>query len=230
MQMKAWSPFTPALSQALTNEQLVERVLSGDAAPFELLIRRNNGRVYRAVRSLLRTESEIEDVMQAVYVLAYAKLASFRGEARFSTWLTRIAMNETLGRLRQDRRHPAVSLTLVADADVALDESGVQTPEADCSQRELALLLEAAVDDLPELYRVVFVLREVEGMDTAEAAAALGVSEDVVKTRLSRARGVLRDKLEGMVGGAVSDAFGFHATRCDRVVEGTMALIGSFFA
>lgn len=219
---KACAPLTPAPPETLTNEQLVERVLSGDMAPFGWLIRRNNPRVYRAIRSLLRTESEIEDVMQTVYVLAYSKLGSFRGDASFSTWLTRIALNEALGRLRRDRRHSVVSLTLVADTDVVRDDSSAPTPEASCSQRELAALLETAVDDLPELYRVVFVLREVDGMGTAETAAVLDVSEDVVKTRLSRARALLRDKLDVLIGGTVSDAFGFHATRCQRVVQGTL--------
>lgn len=222
MPPKPWAPLSPAPPEALTNEQLVERVLGGDVAPFEWLIRRNNPRVYRAIRSLLRAESEIEDVMQAVYVLAYSKLGSFRGDSSFSTWLTRIALNEALGRLRHDRRHSAVSLTLIADTEVVSDDLGAPTPEASCSQRELAALVEAAVDDLPDLYRVVFVLREVDGMGTAETAAALEVSEDVVKTRLSRARALLRDKLDVLAGGTVSDAFGFHATRCHRVVQGTL--------
>jgi len=222
MLTKARPPLTPAPPETLTNEQLVERVLSGDLAPFEWLIRRNNPLVFRAIRSLLRTESEIEDVMQAVYVLAYSKLGSFRGDASFSTWLTRIALNEALARLRHDRRRSAVSLTLMANAELVIDDLHAQTPEASCSQRELAALLETAVDELPDLYRVVFVLREVDGMGTAEAAAVLEVSEDVVKTRLSRARALLREKLDVLVGGAASDAFGFHATRCNRVVEDTL--------
>src|SRR4051794_6692871 len=175
MQTKAAVALTPLPPETSTNEELVERVLNGDTVPFEWLIRRNNPRVYRVIRALLRTESEIEDVMQAVYVLAYSKLGSFRGEASFSTWLTRIALNETLARLRHRRRHSAVSSKLMADADVVVDELGAQTPEATCSQRELAALLEAAIDDLPDLYRVVFMLREVDGMATAEAAAALDV-------------------------------------------------------
>jgi RNA polymerase sigma-70 factor (ECF subfamily) len=214
-----------AVPQTPTNEELVERVLNGETSLFELLIRRNNPRVYHAVRSLLRREIEIEDVMQAAYVVAYSKLDSFRGDARFSTWLTRIALNEAFARLRHDRRHAAVSLGVVADAELVSSDSVTQSPEADCGRREIAALLEAAIDDLPELYRVVFMLREVDGMATAEAAAALGVSEDVVKTRLLRARGVLRDKLDGLLGGTASEAFGFHLTRCRRVLEGTMRQI-----
>jgi RNA polymerase sigma-70 factor (ECF subfamily) len=226
MQTKAAVALTPLPPETSTNEELVERVLNGDTVPFEWLIRRNNPRVYRVIRALLRTESEIEDVMQAVYVSAYFKLGSFRGEASFSTWLTRIALNETLARLRHRRRHSAVSSKLLADADIVVDERGAPTPEATCSQRELAALLEAAIDDLPDLYRVVFMLREVDGMATAEAAIALDVSEDVVKTRLSRARALLRDKLDVLVGGAVSDAFGFQAPRCNRVVQATLRQLG----
>jgi len=127
-------------------------------------------------------------------VLAYSKLGSFRGDASFSTWLTRIALNEALRRLRHERRHSAVSLAL--SADVVIDDFAAQTPEANYSQRELAALLEAVIAELPDLYRVVFVLREVQSLATAEAAAALEVSEDVVKTRLSRARALLRAKLD----------------------------------
>jgi RNA polymerase sigma-70 factor (ECF subfamily) len=164
--------------------------------------------------------------MQATYVLAYSKLRSFRGAARFSTWLTQIALNEALGRLRQKQRHRSVSLTVVEEpamSSVFLPE----TPEAHASRRELAGLLERAVESLPELYRVVFVLREIEGMDTAETALALEVSEDVIKTRLSRARALLRVNLEALVGAAAADAFGFHAVRCNRVVANVMQTIAT---
>jgi RNA polymerase sigma-70 factor (ECF subfamily) len=216
-----------ARGHTLTDEQLVERVLSGDVALFEILMRRNNTRVYRAIRSLLRNESEVEDAMQAAYVLAYAKLGSFRGAARFSTWLTQVAVNEALGRLRHGRRHPSVSLTVVEEPPMSSITEPAQTPEDQASRRELAAILERAVDSLPELYRIVFVLREIEGMDTEETASALGVSEDVVKTRLSRARAALRDNLEKLVGTAAVDAFGFHASRCDRMVANVMPAVGS---
>jgi RNA polymerase sigma-70 factor (ECF subfamily) len=210
-----------------TDEQIVERVLAGDVALFEILMRRNNTRVYRAIRSLLRDEAEVEDAMQAAYVLAYAKLGSFRGAARFSTWLTQIAVNEALGRLRHGRRHPSVSLTVVEEPPMSSVREPPQTPEDQASRRELAAILERAVDSLPELYRAVFVLREIEGMDTAETALALEVSEDVVKTRLSRGRAALRENLEKLVGSATADAFGFHASRCDRVVANVLRAVGS---
>lgn len=209
-------------SDSLADEQIVQRVLDGDVALFEILMRRNNTRVYRAVRSVLRDEAEVEDAMQATYVLAYSKLDAFRGEARFSTWLTQIALNEALGRRRGDRRHPSVSLSIVEETAMASTAAPPPTPEAQASRRELAELLERAVDSLPDLYRVVFVLREIEGMNTAETAAALEVTEEVVKTRLSRARATLRQSIEKLLGAAASGAFGFHATRCDRIVTAVM--------
>lgn len=223
MPPSAQPPLPLAFAQKLTDEQLVQRIRSGDAALFEVLMRRNNTRLYRTLRALLRNEAEIEDAMQAVYVLAYSKLGTFRGDAQLSTWLTQIAVNEALGRLRHDRRHPALSLAVVPEPDLPSNPPSMETPEAQVSQRELAAILEAAVDALPDLYRVTFMLREIEGMDTTQTAQALGVNEDVVKKRLSRARALLRSHVEAMFGSALSEAFGFHALRCDRVVEAVMA-------
>lgn len=213
-------PVKPRATE-LTDEMLVERVLAGEVLLFEVLMRRNNGRVYRTVRALIRDEEETEDVMQAAYLRAYANLSSFRGTARFSTWLAQIAYNEALGRLRSLRRHPALRLADLQD-DLMPTSPNTPSPEASAEHRELAELLERAVDALPELYRTVFMLRQVEGLDTAETAQVLSVSEEVVKTRLSRARATLRDWLEKMVGAGAEEAFAFHAPRCDRVVSGVM--------
>jgi RNA polymerase sigma-70 factor (ECF subfamily) len=226
MPPKTHAPLPLAYAQRLTDEQLVQRVRSGDLALFEVLMRRNNTRLYRTLRSLLHNEAEIEDAMQAAYVLAYSKLGTFRGDAQLSTWLTQIALNEALGRLRRDRRHPALSLAAVPEPELPSSAASQQTPESQVHRKELAAILETAVDALPDLYRVTFMLREVEGMDTTQAAQVLGVSEDVVKKRLSRARALLRSHVEEMFGGALSDAFGFHALRCDRVVEAVLARIG----
>lgn len=225
MPAQAPIPLTNALAQKLTDEQLVERVCSGDVALFEVLMRRNNTRLYRTLRSLLKNEAEIEDAMQAVYVLAYSKLNSFRGDAQLDTWLTQIALNEALGRLRRDRRHPVLNLSSIPEPELSPGDSAEQTPEAQVNRRELAAILEAAVDELPDLYRITFMLREVDGMDTTQTAQVLGVSEDVVKKRLSRARGLLRTQVEEMFGSAVRDVFGFHAARCDQLVEAVMARI-----
>ncbi|HVR18648.1 MAG TPA: RNA polymerase sigma factor [Polyangiaceae bacterium] len=227
MQPQAQPPLPLAIAAKLTDEQLVQRIRSGDIALFEVLMRRNNTRLYRTLRSLLRNEAEIEDAMQAVYVIAYSKLGSFRGDAQLSTWLTQIALNEALGRLRHDRRHPALSLAAVPEPELPIGAPSVHTPEAHVNRRELAAILEEAVDALPELYRVTFMLREIDGMDTTQAAQALGVSEDVVKKRLSRARALLRAHVQKLFGSALPEAFGFHAVRCDRIVEAVMERLGT---
>jgi RNA polymerase sigma-70 factor (ECF subfamily) len=212
-----------AQAETLTDEQVVERVVQGDTALFEILMRRNNTRIYRTVRAVLRDETEVEDAMQAAYLLAYSSLRSFRGGARFSTWLTRIALNEALGRVRREQRAPTHPDRMQEAAMSFASEP--PTPELQAQRREMATVVERAVDELPEIYRVVFILREVDGMDTAETAAALDLGEDAVKTRLSRARAALRDSLDRMVGSAAVEAFGFHAVRCDRVVAQVMRQI-----
>jgi RNA polymerase sigma-70 factor (ECF subfamily) len=209
---------------APSDAEVVRRVLAGERALFEILMRRHNQRLYRTIRAILRDEAEVEDAMQQAYVSAYAHLAQFAGDASFSTWLTRIAVNEALGRLR--RRAPLASLDETPETQVMSFDPSRDDPELRVARREASELLEAAVDELPAGYRTVFMLREVEGLSTAETAAALGVSEDVVKVRLHRARGALREALFERVGGAAREAFPFYAPRCDRVVAGVMARIG----
>jgi RNA polymerase sigma-70 factor (ECF subfamily) len=204
-----------AAARSLPDEEIVRRVRGGELALYELLMRRHNRTVYRAIRSLLHDEAEVEDAMQQAYVSAYAKLDAFRGDARFSTWLVAVALNEARGRLR--RR------TLHAVHDDALEPSAPPTPESEAAMREFVGAVERAVERLPDAYRTVFVLREVEGLDTAATAAALEVSEEVVKTRLHRARAMLRDLLAQDLDRATTQAFQFHAPRCDRVVAGVLA-------
>lgn len=220
-------PIQPALERAadpLSDEEVVERVRGGDTAFFEVLMRRNNQRLFRAVRAVLRDESEAEDVMQQAYLSAFAHLDQFAGAARFSTWLLRIGVNEALGRLRQRHRHlEAIEREDEDDPEPLPAEAEMPTPEERAADRELAELLEGIVDGLPRTYREVFVLRLVEGMDTAETAAVLDLGEDVVKQRLHRARLMVQASLEARVGAAASTAFEFKAPRCDRVVAAVMA-------
>jgi RNA polymerase sigma-70 factor (ECF subfamily) len=220
----------PTVSQTanadLTDEQLVARVLQGEQLLFELLIRRNNPHVYRVVRSIIRDEAEVEDVMQSAFLRAYASLSSFKGNARFSTWLRQIAYNEALGRLRSAKRHPAMRLVDAEEQHMSPVHS-TPTPENSAARSELRSLLERAADELPEIYRTTFILRDVDGVDTADAAEILGVTDDVVKTRLSRARAMLRVRIEELVGAAASEAFGFHAVRCDRIVRGVMSQLSA---
>ncbi len=214
----------PLPDATLPDEAIVRRVVAGETALFELLMRRNNPRVYRAIRSILRDEDEVEDAMQDAYVSAFRHLGSFEHGARFSTWLVRIALNEALGHLRRRRR--LVPLDAATAEEPPMPPPPEPTPEDEGARHELARLLEREIDALPELYRTAVVLRDVQGMSTAEAAEALGADEDAVKTRLHRARVMLRERLAARAVEGLSAAFPFHAPRCDRVVAGVMARIG----
>ncbi|HXW03786.1 MAG TPA: RNA polymerase sigma factor [Vicinamibacterales bacterium] len=209
----------------LTDEQVVGQVLAGQTSLFEVLMRRNNERVYRAARAIVKDEREAEDVMQQAYVNAYSHLRQFDGRARFSTWLTRIAVHEALGRVRRRRRDVAFDPQERAVLEFPMPSTSTPDPERQAFSQELARLLEEAIDRLPGGTREVFMLRQVEGMDTSEVAEVLEVSEDVVKTRLSRARAALRRDLSERAGIASPAAFRFLRPRCDRVVAAVLARI-----
>jgi RNA polymerase sigma-70 factor (ECF subfamily) len=210
----------------LTDEQVVAQVLGGQTALFELLMRRYNERVYRVARSMIRDEQEAEDVMQQAYVNAYAHLRQFNGKSLFSTWLTRIAINEALARLRRQRRYEPFDDQSCTGEHLMAQHPHVD-PEQQTQTRELHALLEWAIDGLPDGAREVFVLREVEGLSTLEVADLLGVSQDAVKTRLSRARAALRRALLARTGPSAADVFRFHRPRCDRVVALVLARIAA---
>jgi RNA polymerase sigma-70 factor, ECF subfamily len=203
----------------LPDAEVVDRVRAGERGLFEVLVRRHDRRVYRAVRAILRDEDEVEDAMQQAWVQAYRHLAAFQGSAAFSTWVVRIAVNEALQRLRRAGPPTAVA----APEEEAM--SATADPEERAGARELVRLLERAVDDLPPHQRLVFVLREVEGLSTAEAADALGIAEDAAKVRLHRARLTLRRTLREALGEAAAEAFPFQAPRCDRVVARVLEAI-----
>lgn len=191
----------------LADEEIIERVLRGETALFELIVRRYNQRLFRAVRAILRDDDAAEDAMQEAYLHAFAKLGQFAGEAKFSTWLTKIAVYEALGRLRRARPHEELAEAMDRKDD----------PERSAYGRELESALEAAVDALPPLYRSVFVMRELEEMSVAETADCLGITEDSVKTRLHRARALLRGRLDRAIGKAAQRAFPFLGYRCNRM-------------
>jgi RNA polymerase sigma-70 factor (ECF subfamily) len=206
----------------LPDAEVVRRVRAGEPALFEVLMRRYNQRVYRTIRSLLRDDHECEDAMQQAWLSAYAHLDQFEGAAAFSTWLTRIAMNEALARVRQKSRLTPVE-ELPEEEDTM--RSAPQDPEGRAADRELGRMVEEAVDELPDHYRTVFMLREIEGMSTADSAGALGVSEEVVKVRLHRAKLQLRDLLYARAGAASQNAFTFLGWRCDRMVANVLGRI-----
>jgi RNA polymerase sigma-70 factor (ECF subfamily) len=188
-------------------------------------MRRHNERVYRAARAIVRDEKEAEDVMQQGYVNAYTHLRQFNGQARFSTWLTRIVVNEALARVRRQGRYEAFDDEFPKVERFMAMNPNHDNPERQAFSGELRGLLEWAIDRLPDGAREVFVLREVEGLSTAEVAESLGVSEDVVKTRLSRARAALRRGLLERTGATTPDVFRFYRPRCDRVVALVLARI-----
>lgn len=216
----------PIRGSELPDDAVIERVLAGETALYELLVRRYNQRVYRAVRSVLRDDTEAEDVMQDAYVRAYQHLAQFEHRAAFSTWITRIAVHEALARLQKAHRTTALENENEA-GEFAAFGSGVLNPEEALSSHETQALLEQVIMALPGEYRTVVILRDVEEMNTAETAAALELSEDAVKVRLHRARAMLRKELYARAGATSSAAFQFHASRCDRVAAGVAAKLGA---
>jgi len=216
---------------ALPDEEIVRRVRAGDSALFEILMRRHNQRVYRVVRAVLKDEADVEDVMQQAYINAFTHLHQFEDRSQFSTWLIRIALHEAFGRRRKMQR---------AETTTARNRSGVDddrgefmealtSPEADPERRayaqELHRVLEAAVDTLPEGYRTVFMLRDIEGLSTSETGQGLGLGDEAVKTRLHRARAMIRRAVTARIGEVAPGAFQFHAPRCDRVVSAVLAHI-----
>ncbi|HKD26917.1 MAG TPA: RNA polymerase sigma factor, partial [Xanthobacteraceae bacterium] len=186
---------------ALGDAQLVQLALQRDSGAFRLIMRRHNRRLYRVARAVTRDDNEAEDVVQEAYCLAFANLSRFRGDSSLASWLTRIALNEALGRLR--RRRPTVELSTL-DAE-SQDEMRIISfplttanadPERAVAQREIRRLMERAIDDLPETFRMVFVMREIEELSVEETADFLGIPQATVKTRLHRAHRLLRQTLD----------------------------------
>lgn len=209
----------------LSDDDLLSRILAGEHDLFELVMRRHNQRLYRVARAIVGDDAEIEDILQQAYLNAFAHLRQFEARARLSTWLTRIVINEACARQKK-RRQFAVSVPADASQGAAYSlaeqvESTLPSPEHQAYAGELSRELERAVDELPEQYRVVFMLRDVEGMSTAETGTALDLGDEAVKTRLHRARAMLRRAVAERVGHSVAP-FNFHASRCDRVVAVVM--------
>ena len=207
------------MSLQMSDEDLVQAVRGGNHACFEVLMRRYNQRLYRVARSIIHNDDEAEDVMQQAYINAYLHLGQFEERAKFSTWLTRITIHEALSRVRKAGRllqleHRGEGGESVTDRIT----SPGQDPEQAAYSGELAREIEGAVAELPDVFRGVFMLRDVEGLSTLETAECLGLNEDTVKTRLHRARAILRRALTARMGDAAATAFQFHAPRCDRVV------------
>jgi RNA polymerase sigma-70 factor, ECF subfamily len=202
-----------------TDEQIVERVLAGETELYEIIMRRYNQRLYRVVISILRNDDETEDTLQDAYVRAYQHLRQFEGRAAFSTWLTRIAVHEALARLRKRSRVKPLSND-GNEREIPLNPGDTPIdPEQRTSNAELVRILEEAVLRLPEQYRTVLMMRDVEELSTSETAAALNLTEENVKVRLHRSRVLLRRDLFSRLKITVKDAFPFMGERCDRLVK-----------
>ncbi|MEO8905693.1 MAG: RNA polymerase sigma factor [Polyangiaceae bacterium] len=211
-------------SLGLTDPQVIARVRGGEPWCFEILMRRHNRRVFRAVRAILKRDAEAEDVMQEAYVRAYEHLPEFRQDATFSTWLTRIAVNEALARLRRERRFQPHEPNTEEPALMSADTQ--PSPEQLANARELRVVLEQAIDALPDEFRAVFMLRAVEQMTGLETAECLGIPEETVKTRLHRARLRLQEIVVGSLNANCEKAYEFQISRCDRVVNRVLHRLG----
>jgi RNA polymerase sigma-70 factor (ECF subfamily) len=206
----------------VADEVIVGRVLEGDLAAFELIMRRYNQRIFRIVRSMIADDSECEDILQETYLSAFQHLRQFAGQAKFSTWLTRIAVHAAIARRQRLARSTSIDFSDPANVAVVpfTRRAGA---EREASLKELGMALNGVIDSLPEELRTVFALRVVEGLDTAETASCLELSEANVKVRLHRARALLRTRLDAELGADVRELYQFGNERCDRIVNAVLA-------
>ena len=219
----------PAAPSPGDDAELVSRIAHADHGAFETLMRRHNGKLFRVARSILRNDTEAEDALQDAYLDAYRHMGDFRGGSHVATWLTRIVINHALMRLRKQKRDRVVvpfgdqdhTEAQKTEADVADDSS--ESPSGATLRAEIRRMLERRIDELPLAFRTVFVMREVEDMTVEETAECLGIPESTVRTRLFRARGLLREALARDMDSATVDVFGFAGARCDRIVAGVLA-------
>ena len=212
----------------LDEAELVRLAQAGDGEAFRAIMQRGNQRLFRVARGVVRDDGEAEDVLQEAYVRAFAAIGGFRGEAGVMTWLTRIVLNEARGRLR--KRRPMVGLEQIeaAQMDGAQvipfpNAFGSTSPEADAARAQIRGLIEHAVDDLPEAFRIVFIMRDIEECSIEETAANLDLKPETVKTRLHRARRLLREALDARLANTMAEAFPFMGARCYRITEAVLA-------
>ena len=223
------APIKALASAAPDDAELVRRALSRDEAAVRTIMQANNRRLYRLARGILRNDTEAEDVVQDTYVRAFTHLEQFRGDSNLSTWLSRIAMNEALGRLRRQR--PGVEWSELEKSApqaqiIPFPLASSDDPEKSMAQREIRDVVEHAIDELPEPFRLVFITRVIEGMNVEETAEILGLKPETVKTRLHRARNLLRDNVERKIGPVVMEAFPFAGRRCERLTEAVLTRLG----
>ncbi|ADV13771.1 RNA polymerase sigma factor [Mesorhizobium ciceri] len=215
-----------AVPSAVPGEmQLVHRALARDGDAFRTIIKTHNQRLYRIARGVVRNDSEAEDIVQEAYVKAFAHLDAFRGDSSLATWLSRIVINEALGRLRKRRKTVALPENPQAEI-IRFPLNPSDDPERTMAQRQILQLVEQATDSLPDVYRTVFVARVIEGLSIEETADLLGVRPQTVKTRLHRARALVRKALDDQIGPVLLDAFPFAGRRCERLTSAVMRRLG----
>jgi RNA polymerase sigma-70 factor, ECF subfamily len=225
---KAYSPQVAATGAA--DAELIQRARSRDETAVRSIMQANNRRLYRIARGILRNDSEAEDVVQETYVRAFTHLESFRGDSSLATWLARIAMNEALGRLRRQRA--GVEWTSLPEGTIEAQiiqfphSAASEDPEKSMAQRQIQNVVEHAIDELPDPFRVVFITRVIEGMNVEETAEILQLKPETVKTRLHRARTMLRDNVEKKIGPVVMEAFPFAGRRCERLTQAVLKRLG----
>ena len=212
----------------LSDLDLATAIKRGDANAFTLLMRRFNRPLYRVARSVVKDDSEAEDVLQDAYLQAYRNISAYRGDASMRTWLTRIVVNEAIARSRKTaRRASVIELSGAVDdpgaGDAGMDESGFPEPEKAAMRFQVRKVLEKNIDALPDIFRTVFVLRALEEMTVEEVAESLGIPEATVRTRFFRARSMLRHSLSQQIDFAFEDAFSFDGAKCDRIVAAVLA-------
>jgi RNA polymerase sigma-70 factor, ECF subfamily len=216
---------TAVPSVASVEMQLVRRALAREGDAFRTIIKMHNQRLYRIARGVVRNDSEAEDIVQEAYVRAFAHLDAFRGDSSLATWLSRIVINEALGRLRKRRRTVAMPENPQAEI-IRFPLNPSDDPERTMAQRQILQLVERATDSLPDVYRTVFVARVIEGLSIEETADLLGVRPQTVKTRLHRARALVRKALDDQIGPVLLDAFPFAGRRCERLTSAVMRRLG----
>ncbi|RTM09970.1 MAG: RNA polymerase sigma factor [Hyphomicrobiales bacterium] len=205
--------------------ELARRAMARDGAAFRAVIKTHNQRLYRIARGVVRNDAEAEDIVQEAYVRAFAHLESFRGDASLGTWLSRIVINEALGRLRKRRRTVAMPENPQAEI-IQFPLNPSDDPERTMAQRQILELVERATDSLPDVYRMVLVARVIEGLSIEETSELLGVRPQTVKTRLHRARALLRRALDDQIGPVLLEAFPFAGRRCERLTTAVMKRLG----
>jgi RNA polymerase sigma-70 factor (ECF subfamily) len=209
---------------ALDDAELVRRTARNDETAFETIMRRHNGRLFRVARAILKDDAEAEDALQEAYIDAYRNIGKFRGDANLSTWLTRIVINQALGRLRKRKRDGVVVPFATPHWSDQEHEEGTvadtrtDSPETAAIRADIRRLLEQKLDELPTAFRMVFIMREVEDMTVEETAACLSIPSATVRTRLFRARALLRESLSRDLDSASAEIFAFAGERCDRIV------------